>query len=91
MKAIEAEAAARARGIGATAEADAIAKIDTVKLKSEKERADIEQLMPPVGRHRRGIRGGLANAKIGSLNLGPDTMQMVGETLAKAMADRKKS
>jgi regulator of protease activity HflC (stomatin/prohibitin superfamily) len=91
VKAIEAEAAARARGIGATAEADAIAKIDTVKLKSEKERADIAQLMPPVAVIAEAIRGGLANAKIGSLNLGPDTMQMVGETLAKAMADRKKT
>jgi regulator of protease activity HflC (stomatin/prohibitin superfamily) len=89
-KSIEAESAARARGIGAAAEADAIAKIDSVKLRSEKERAEIAQTMPPVVVIAEAIRGGLASAKIGSLNLGPDTMQLVGDAFAKALADGKK-
>lgn len=90
-KAIEAESAARARGVTASAEADAIGKIDAVKLRSERERAEIAQTMPPVAVIADAIRGGLANAKIGSLNLGPDTMHLIGDTLAKAMADGKKS
>lgn len=87
-KMIEAESAAKARGIAALAEAEAIAKLDEAKLKAERERAEIAKTMPPVVVVSEAIRHGLGSAKIGTLNLGPDTMTLVGTSIAKAMNEK---
>ncbi len=90
-KEVEAQGAAKARALAAAADADAIAKIDEVKLNSERERAEIAKSMPPVVIVAEAFRHGLASAKIGTLNLGPDTMSLVGEKLAEALNSRPKS
>jgi regulator of protease activity HflC (stomatin/prohibitin superfamily) len=87
---IEAQSAARVRGLAAVAEADAIGKIDQAKLNSERERAEIAKSMPAVVVVAEAFRHGLASAKIGTLNLGPDTMSLVGEKLAEARNGRPK-
>jgi len=79
------------RGLAAVAEADAIAKIDQSRLDSERARAEIAKSMPPVVVVADAFRYGLASAKIGTLNLGPDTMSLVGEKLAEALNGRRKS
>lgn len=88
-KMIEAESAAKARGVAAIAEADAIAKLDEVKLRTEKERAEVAKTMPPVVVISEAIRDGLARSKIGTLNLGPDTMTLIGDSIAKAVGGDK--
>jgi hypothetical protein len=47
--------------------------------------------MPAVVVVADAFRHGLASAKIGTLNLGPDTMSLVGEKLAEALNGRSKS
>ena len=88
---VEAQAAAKVRALAAAAEADAIAKVDAVRLAGERERAEIAKAMPPVVVVSEAVRHGLASAKIGTLNLGPDTMSLVGEKLAEALNARPKS
>lgn len=89
-KAIEAEAQAKARGITASAEASALSTLDEVRLKSERERAEIAKALPPVVVLAEALKDGLAHAKIGSLTLGPDTMAQIGDTFAKAMGQPRK-
>jgi regulator of protease activity HflC (stomatin/prohibitin superfamily) len=70
------------------AEAEAIERLDTAKLKGERERADIARAMPEVVVIAEALKEGLANAKIGTLNLGPDVMSLIGDAFARMTKDQ---
>ena len=50
----------------------------------ERERADIARSMPPVVVVGEALKQGLGAAKIGTLNLGPDVVSLIGAAVAKA-------
>jgi regulator of protease activity HflC (stomatin/prohibitin superfamily) len=81
---VTAVGAAKTRQIGSEAEADAIARLDEARLTGERERAEIARTMPEIVVMAEALKHGLASAKIGTLNLGPDVMSQLTAALARA-------
>lgn len=89
VKAIEATAAAEAVGTASEAEAEAIRRVDGSHVETERARAEITRSLPPVALIARAIEGGLGAARIGTLNLGPDAVGLIGSGLADALAGKR--
>lgn len=81
---VAAEGAAQTRTLASQAEAAAIVRLDEARLQGERERAAIARSMPPVVVLAEAMKQGLGASKIGTLNLGPDVVSLVGAALAKA-------
>lgn len=89
-QAIGATAAAQARGIAAEAEAAATRAIDGARLEAERARAEIARSMPDIVVIAEALRHGMASAKIGTLNLGPDIVAQLGDAFGAALAAPRK-
>lgn len=85
---IAAESASETRGIAATAEAEAVRVTDDAKLAGERARAEIAASMPEVVVIAEALKQGLAHAKIGTLNLGPEAMAQIAAQFAGALRPR---
>jgi hypothetical protein len=85
---VAAEGAAENRRIAAQAEAEAIAALDEARLKGERERAEIAKAAPAVVVLADALKEGLGASKIGTLNLGPDVVSLLGAALQRATVSR---
>lgn len=88
LKKISSIAEAESTFIRAEAEAKSIKEVETAKIEAEKARAEIAKEIPEIVVLAEAIKEGLSNSNIGTLNLGPDTMNMISETLAKAFVKK---
>jgi regulator of protease activity HflC (stomatin/prohibitin superfamily) len=84
---VTAQGEAGAKQIMALAEAEAFRKLDEARLHGERERAEIAKAMPQVAILADALKQGFGAAKIGTLNLGPDVVSLVGGALARAVAE----
>lgn len=88
VREIQSLAAAAALATSSEAEARALERTDAVRLATEQARAEIAKGLPPVVTLAHALETGLAAAKIGTLNLGPDAVGLIGQTFAKAVAGK---
>lgn len=79
---------ARTRHISALAEAEAILKLDEARLKGERERAEITRSLPQIVVVAEALKQGLGGSSIGTLNLGPDVVSLIGAALSKAASEK---
>ncbi|WP_448954418.1 SPFH domain-containing protein [Labrys neptuniae] len=95
MVAAEGEAAAReltarsqavTHGVASEAEAEAIRRLDEAKLAGERVRAEIANSLPVLIPVAEALKEAFANAKVGTLNLGPDVLAQLGTVLGGALA-----
>ena len=82
-----AEGEARTKELLAEAEAEAFRKLDEARLSGERERADIAKTLPQIVVLADALKQGFGASKIGTLNLGPDIVSLVGGALARAVSE----
>ena len=82
---VTAEGAAKTRQISALAEAEAIVRLDEARLQGERARAEIARSMPQVVVLADALKQGLGSSHIGTLNLGPDIVSLIGGALSRAV------
>ena len=84
---VTAEGEARTKGLLAEAEAEAFRKLDEARLSGERERAEIAKTLPQIVVLADALKQGFGASKIGTLNLGPDIVSLVGGALARAVSE----
>ncbi len=83
---VAAEGEARNKELLAEAEAQAFRELDEARLNGERERAEIARTLPQIVAPADALKQGFGASKIGTLNLGPDIVSLVGGALARAVS-----